>query len=92
MSRRLLPPIITLAVLATFLLVPACGDKKPAPPSNPLEGLSAENAYRHTEAILAFGPRPPGSEALDKARDYVSAQLLTHKPPRLRPNSAGFFE
>ena len=32
-------------------------------------------AYAHTEAIVAFGPRPPGSEALDKARTYVSTTL-----------------
>ncbi|MDA0767968.1 MAG: M28 family peptidase [Verrucomicrobia bacterium] len=32
-------------------------------------------AYVHTEAILAFGPRPPASEALGKARAYLTTTL-----------------
>lgn len=32
-------------------------------------------AYRHTEKILDFGPRPAGSEALDQVRGYLSAEL-----------------
>ncbi len=32
-------------------------------------------AYRHTEAILSFGPRPPGSEGLAQVRGYVTREL-----------------
>jgi glutaminyl-peptide cyclotransferase len=34
-----------------------------------------EAAYRQTAAILAFGPRPAGSEALDKVRAHVRREL-----------------
>jgi len=34
-----------------------------------------ENALRHVRAQVAFGPRPPGSAALEKCRDYLVEQL-----------------
>lgn len=34
-----------------------------------------ERAYEETQAILAKGPRPPQSKALDEVRAHVSAQL-----------------
>jgi len=37
-----------------------------------------DDAFAHTEAILAIGPRPPASEELGKVRDYLSAQLARH--------------
>lgn len=35
-------------------------------------------AYAHTEAILACGPRPVGSEGLKKAQQYISEELAKH--------------
>lgn len=35
-------------------------------------------AYKHTEAILACGPRPPESEGLVKAQAYISEKLKLH--------------
>ena len=35
-------------------------------------------AYAHTEAILAFGPRPAGSPGLQKAQAYISSELAKH--------------
>jgi len=37
-----------------------------------------QRAHAHTAAILAFGPRPPASEGLDRARGYVSEELAKH--------------
>jgi len=34
-----------------------------------------KSAYAHTEAILSFGPRTPGSEGLKKAHRYISNEL-----------------
>jgi len=34
-----------------------------------------QRAYDHTAAILDCGPRTPGSEGAQKARDYISAEL-----------------
>jgi glutaminyl-peptide cyclotransferase len=37
--------------------------------------LSGERAMDFVRAQVAFGPRPPGSEALEKCRDYLAGQL-----------------
>jgi len=37
--------------------------------------LSGERALEHVRAQVAFGPRPPGSEALQKCRQYLIGQL-----------------
>ena len=36
---------------------------------------SGERALEHVRAQVAFGPRPPGSEALEKCRRYIVGQL-----------------
>jgi len=38
-------------------------------------GALGKDAHAETAAILEFGPRPPGSEALDKVRAHVRAGL-----------------
>lgn len=57
----------TLIVLGSGLLS-HCGETDQA----------GNAAYAHTQAIVAFGPRPPGSESLDKSRRYVSEALTKH--------------
>jgi glutaminyl-peptide cyclotransferase len=39
------------------------------------EEFSREQALAHVQRIVDFGPRPPGSEAIEKTRDYVENQL-----------------
>jgi len=39
------------------------------------EEFSGENALRHVQQLVDFGPRPPGSEALEQARVYLTKQL-----------------
>ena len=56
----------TLVVLALVLL--ACG---PAGPAH----FSGELAYRHVQAQMAIGPRPPGSPGAQQTADYIAAQL-----------------
>ena len=55
----------------------ACGESAtPAADRSKLwEEFSGENALRHVQALVDCGPRPPASEALEKARLYLSAQL-----------------
>ena len=36
------------------------------------EEFSGENALRHVQQLVDFGPRPPGSEALEQARVYIT--------------------
>jgi len=39
------------------------------------EEFSGEKALAHVQRLVDFGPRPPGSEALEKSRDYIEGQL-----------------
>ena len=37
--------------------------------------FSGEKVLAHVQRLVDFGPRPPGSEALEKSRDYIEGQL-----------------
>jgi glutaminyl-peptide cyclotransferase len=39
------------------------------------EEFSGEKAFAHVQRLVDFGPRPPGSDALEKSRDYIEGQL-----------------
>lgn len=39
------------------------------------ENVSGEKALAHVQALVDLGPRPPGSEALEKSRVYIEKQL-----------------
>ena len=39
------------------------------------EEFSGANALKHVQALVDLGPRPPESEAIEKARAYLTAQL-----------------
>jgi hypothetical protein len=39
------------------------------------EEFSGEKALAHVQQLVEFGPRPPGSKAIEKARDYIENQL-----------------
>ncbi len=40
--------------------------------------FDAARAYEHLKKMVAIGPRPPGSEAIKKAQDYISAELKSY--------------
>jgi glutaminyl-peptide cyclotransferase len=39
------------------------------------EEFSGEKAFAHVQRLVDLGPRPPGSEAIEKSRDYIEDQL-----------------
>lgn len=39
------------------------------------EDFSGEKAFAHVQAMVDFGPRPPGTEAIEKTRAYLTKQL-----------------
>src|SRR6266480_571941 len=39
------------------------------------EEFSGEKAFGHVQRLVDFGPRPAGSKALEKSRDYIEDQL-----------------
>jgi Zn-dependent M28 family amino/carboxypeptidase len=38
-------------------------------------GFEGARAFKDLEQLVALGPRPPGSPALERAREYITAQL-----------------
>ncbi len=59
-------PLPTVSVLAALLLG-ACGGS-----AGPIDG---GKAMAHVQAMVGFGPRPFGSEALAKTADYLTAEV-----------------
>lgn len=39
------------------------------------ESFSGERAFEHARVLVDFGPRPPGTEAIEKSRGYLTKQL-----------------
>jgi glutaminyl-peptide cyclotransferase len=60
------------------LLFFACGGRSHSWVSADTPALSGEKAMEHVRAQVAFGPRPPGSDALQKCRDYIEQQLRSY--------------
>ena len=68
--HRTARPFTALAALA---LVSACvSAAQQAPQASRFDG---QRALEHTRNVVAFGPRPAGSPALEKTRDYLRKDL-----------------
>ncbi|MBN6052481.1 M28 family peptidase, partial [Nonomuraea sp. RK-328] len=74
--RRALAGLSALLVLATLIMLTAMADStmQPLPASAPSGEFSAGRALRHLERF-ATEPRPIGSAAGERARDYLAGQL-----------------
>ncbi|MEN3368742.1 MAG: glutaminyl-peptide cyclotransferase [Verrucomicrobiota bacterium] len=62
-----------------FVLLAACDrTSSPSPGANQVkiwEQFAGEKAFAHVQAMVDIGPRPPGSEAIEKTRLYLTKQL-----------------
>jgi len=68
LQRRVFSPFL--------LLIPiVCSNSMRAAPANIWEEFSVEKAFAHVQRLVDFGPRPAGSKALEKSRDYIEDQL-----------------
>jgi glutaminyl-peptide cyclotransferase len=55
-----------------FIAVSSCGK----PPARKIwTEFSGQNALNHVQALVDLGPRPPGSDAIIRARAYIEEQL-----------------
>jgi Peptidase family M28 len=65
--------IIGLAAVVPFLL----GAEQPATAGSAKmwEEFSGEKAFAQVQRLVDFGPRPAGSDALEKSRQYIEEQL-----------------
>jgi len=46
-----------------------------APPPETTGGFEGAKAFAHVERLVSFGPRPPGTEAIRKAQEYIRSTL-----------------
>ena len=60
-----------------FLLIASVvhADSARLPQPKIWEEFSGEKAFTHVQRLVDFGPRPAGSEAIEKSRDYIESQL-----------------
>ncbi len=73
MFRRRAEPALLLSLLG---LVLACAHPGPAaPPDSGVAAFSGPRAFEDLEALVALGPRPAGSPAMDATRAHVRAEL-----------------
>jgi hypothetical protein len=70
------PRFVFLAATLLALLA-ACKNQRAETSSTAKlwEEFSGQNAFGHVQRLVDFGPRPPGSEAIEKSRDYIIKQL-----------------
>jgi Zn-dependent M28 family amino/carboxypeptidase len=48
-----------------------------APPASQTGGFDGARAYAQVAKLVSFGPRPPASDAIHRAQDYVRSQLAS---------------
>ena len=48
---------------------------EPAPPASETGGFDGNKAFDHVAQLVAIGPRPPASDGIRKAQDYIRSQL-----------------
>ena len=63
----------SLLLLLVFFF--ACEDSSRATEAKIWEEFSGEKALAHVQRLVDLGPHPGGSDAIEKARDYVEEQL-----------------
>lgn len=64
----------TFLVCAIFLFA-LCMDPSRASETKVWKEFSGEKALAHVQRLVDLGPHPPGSEAIEKARNYIEEQL-----------------
>ena len=63
------------SILLIVCLPMVCAGTSPAVQTKIWEELSGEKAFAHVQRLVDFGPRPAGSEAIEKSRQYIEEQL-----------------
>jgi hypothetical protein len=64
----------TPLLLLAFILI-ICAERSRAAETKIWEEFSGEKALAHVQRLVDFGPRPAGSKAIEKSRDYIEDQL-----------------
>jgi glutaminyl-peptide cyclotransferase len=72
--KRMYPSAL-VSFLLVFLVWFVGAEPSRASQSKVWEEFSGEKALAHVRQLVDFGPRPPGSDAIEKSRDYIENQL-----------------
>jgi glutaminyl-peptide cyclotransferase len=54
---------------------PVIPNSELAPPASQTAGFDGTKAYEFTAKLVAFGPRPPASDAIHRTQDYIIGEL-----------------
>src|SRR4029453_723018 len=74
-SRQTTLPYSLTLLLLIVCVSAVCADASHAAETKIWQEISGEKALAHVQRLVDFGPRPPGSEALEKSRLYIEDQL-----------------
>jgi Peptidase family M28 len=66
---------ITRLLRVILVLIVCAGASRAAETPEVWEKFSGEKAFAHVQRLVDFGPRPAGSKAIEKSRDYIEDQL-----------------
>jgi glutaminyl-peptide cyclotransferase len=72
--RRFHPSALASSISVFFALTLGA-DSQSAAQARIWEEFSGDKALAHVQCLVDLGPRPPGSEAIEKSRDYIENQL-----------------
>src|SRR6266566_2690011 len=61
--------------IVVFVISTLSAGSPGAPQAGIWEEFSGEKALTHVQRLVDLGPRPPGSDAIEKSRDYIGNQL-----------------
>ena len=67
--------LILASVLLLLLILVLAPQRRPADFGEPWKDFSGTKALAHVQALVDLGPRPSGSEAIKKARAYITQEL-----------------
>jgi hypothetical protein len=70
LRQSALAPFVVLFVVSTL-----SAESPGTPQAKIWEEFSGEKALAHVQRLVDLGPRPPGSGAIEKSRDYIENQL-----------------
>jgi hypothetical protein len=66
---------VTPLRVIVFAVIVCAGASRAAAAPKVWEEFSGEKAFAQVQRLVDFGPRPAGSKALEKSRDYIEDQL-----------------
>lgn len=56
----------------------ASSSVEPAPPASETGGFDGQKAFEHVAQLVALGPRPPASDGIHRAQEYIRNQLKSY--------------